>query len=417
MEISMSSRFLSFPILALTGGPKIFGILLCVACFVPMSQGAVDLLYSDCEMETYYQDFSSVPLANWDRTQLTQLLYQTHRNSLPYTSSSLDVWDALIDLDGAVDESNNAYVELIYRNTSVPALPYGTSDTWNREHLWPKSRGVGTSGMDYTDVHALRPSDWNVNSARSNLFFGDCGDQCTDRPAADEAASDSAKNSDMFLPPVNVRGDIARALFYMELRYALSEESNVENLVLTDCPDETATDLRQMAYLSDLLRWHEQDPVDDAEILRNSRVCTHWQGNRNVFVDFPELVPLLFGEPAERPYDCTTSQTSQPTYPGATLPPTLEAGESVSSPNSCSQLSPGDVQVLGLTSDNPDSFTLVALEALPANLELLVTDNAWTGSSFATNEGSLKYGGFGWNLIGEFMANGFRGRVAGSEYQ
>ena len=101
---------------------------------------------------------------------------------------------------------------------------------WNREHLWSRSHGVGSSGKDNTDLHHLRPSDCNVNSARNNLYFGQCGIASTsycDSPAHPEAAIDTAHDAATFLPPVNVRGDIARAILYMDLRYDGDEVRNV----------------------------------------------------------------------------------------------------------------------------------------------------------------------------------------------
>ena len=67
----------------------------------------------------------------------------------------------------------------------------------------------------------------------------------------------------MFLPPGNQRGDIARAIFYMDLRYDGDDESNVVNLVVTDCPEELPES--SMGYLSQLLQWHMDDPPDERE--------------------------------------------------------------------------------------------------------------------------------------------------------
>jgi endonuclease I len=185
---------------------------------VVSAQDENDTLFSGCSINDYYLRFQGESLTSWTRPDIAQLLKDTHLRVLPYTSSSrVDVWDALVDLDAGVSFPNS--VHLIYRDVDVSSKEYGTPSTWNREHLWPKSLGVGYSGPDYTDIHALRPSDWNVNSARGNLFFGDCDPQCTYRPATSEAAPDTAKNDDVFLLPANVRGDVARALLYMELRY------------------------------------------------------------------------------------------------------------------------------------------------------------------------------------------------------
>lgn len=354
--------------------------------------------FNGCIMDTYYKDLlgSGLSATSWDPLALATLLRDTHKQALPYTSSSReDVWDALIDLD-----SNQGVIQLIYSATDMTASDYGTPDTWNREHLWPQSRGVGSSGPDHTDIHHLRPSDWNINAARSNLFFGDCEETCTSRPAHEEAAVDTARNTGMFLPPSDVRGDIARALFYMALRYSFNDQDDTEVLVLTDCPDDES--LSQMGYLSDLLRWHEQDPPDDAERIRNDRVCSRWQGNRNVFVDFPELVSYIYGEPSEKPYGCNSENLNVPT-----LSPTTSSGDTAvptaattaigtilstvvpSLTSGCEQLSPGDVQVVSVSADNPDAIMLIALEDLPIGLEIYLTDNAWTGSDFRVNEGTV----------------------------
>lgn len=345
-----------------------------------------DTLFFDCAIETYYDGFvdEQQQLILFDQGQLSLLVRETHRNVLPYTSSSQeDVWDALIDLD-----SDGEMIHLIYRDVTVPAMPYGTAETWNREHLWPKSRGVGTSGPDYTDVHHLRPSDYSNNAARNNRFFGDCEDVCTSRPANDEAASDTALDGAMFLPPASVRGDIARAILYMKLRYAWTDEANTNVLELTDCPDENLSN--QMAYLSDLLQWHAEDPPDDPERLRNERVCSRWQGNRNVFVDFPELAFRLHGDPAEKPYNCGGEAQTPTTTTLAPTTTTAPAASPIGAALTCDDLSPGDVQVVSLSSDNPDSVVLVALDDLPRGLQLFLTDNAWTGSDFLSNEGTLE---------------------------
>ena len=74
---------------------------------------------------------------------------------------------------------------------------------------------VGSSGPDYSDLHGLFAADWSVNSARSNKDFGDCLKEQTascQSPAHPDAAQDTADDIDSFLPPLEVRGDIARAL-------------------------------------------------------------------------------------------------------------------------------------------------------------------------------------------------------------
>lgn len=351
--------------------------------------------FSDCNLSQYYADTDV-----YDRTALHSLLATTHRNVLPYTSASTDVWDALIALD--VNELGE--IMLFYANRNVTAQEYGTSETWNREHVWPKSLGVGTSGPDYTDLHHLRPSDWNVNAARGNKLFGACGivdilEDCVE-PAHAQAASDTQTDNVIWLPPSNRRGDVARILMYMDVRYD-GDATNELDLKLTDCPVDTTV---EMGYLSQLLQWHIDDEVDDYERERNAKVCESYQGNRNPFIDYPDLAAFFFGSPQEANpplgYTCDGSSngggsmdnggspSASPTTTAATSPTTTPA---FVDRGTCNGLSPGDVMITAFNSDNPDAVAIVALNEIAAGATLFMTDNAWTGSAFRTNEGTLKY--------------------------
>ncbi len=104
---------------------------------------------------------------------------------------------------------------------------------------WPKSLGVGEGGADYTDIHHMRPEDCKANAARGNLLFAQCGigaatSLCVS-PGHANAGSDTTRDSVAFGPPLHRRGDVARAMFYMELRYD-GDEPGTLDLVLSDCP-------------------------------------------------------------------------------------------------------------------------------------------------------------------------------------
>lgn len=323
--------------------------------------------FNDCSIDAYYNEFfDSTTNLNVDlRQALSTLLTQTHRRSLSYTSSTQkDVWDALIDVDGDGD-----IIELFYSgHETVPIYPYGTPETWNREHIWPSSRGIASSSAGYTDLHHLRPTDLNVNAARGNLYFGNCMDDSCESPSHPEAANDTAKNSILFQPPAHQRGDVARALFYMATRYS-------NDLILTNCP----LFENEMGFLSDLLEWHEQDPADEAERQRNDRICENWQGNRNVFVDFPELVSKVFG--SDDSVHCVGNESTPSLSPQ--VPP-------LSTIQSCADMQSGDIFVAATASDDPDRIALVALRDMASGLDIYMTDNAWNGSEFYENEGVAK---------------------------
>ena len=240
--------------------------------------------WCSCEVSDYYKDIPELedgpPVDRNGWVSLSQklytLLYETH-NIIPYTSSATDVWDALIVLDQ--DPANSSQVWLIYANRSAVSSHHGDSTGWNREHLIPRSYGLFDNGPDYSDLHNLRASDANVNSARNNLYYDDCypsEDPTCQQPAHIEAAPDTAKNSLKFMPPEKMKGDIARSTFYMALRYngRDAEATNTEQIVLSPC---ACVASQMFGNLTTLLHWSENDGVDAAESSRNNLTCSLFQ--------------------------------------------------------------------------------------------------------------------------------------------
>mmetsp|Transcript_3904 Transcript_3904/g.11053 ORF Transcript_3904/g.11053 Transcript_3904/m.11053 type:complete len:576 (+) Transcript_3904:61-1788(+) len=370
--------------------------------------------FAGCHLAEYYQDILGGSASPPTRQALHDKLRTTHRKSLPYTSSyASDTWDALLDLDGVIGAKTGAEdrVKLIYASDeTIAAEPRGTSDTWNREHIYPKSAGVGTGGPDYTDVFALKPSLARVNSARGNKWFGQCGIEdgggtCR-RPAHELAAEDTETDSSAWMPPANTRGDVARAMFYMSLRY--DGDGYELDLALSDCPDGVMDDgqANELGYLSELLRWHMEDPVDEEERLRNDRICHRWQGNRNPFIDHPDWVETYFGKPATLIGDgggyasCRDNADEEDVVVDvdeSQTPPTEAEGDAHGDTPasfdgaSCNGLEIGDIAVIAAGSDDPDSFQLLALTDIHPGSEFYVTDNAFTGYRLRDNEGTIKF--------------------------
>ncbi|KAJ3679474.1 hypothetical protein LUZ60_017485 [Juncus effusus] len=211
-------------------------------------------------------------------------------HSIPYKK----VWDALKILDAAdIDhpESSSEVIE-IYTQRAVSKLLAGKPEGWNREHLWPRSYGL-QKGPSRTDLHNIRPADSNVNSARGNKYFGECGATSArcQRPATREAAPDTETDNHKWAPPFQVRGDIARSIMYMAVCYAFHEPNDIPYLQLSNTP---SIRKREMGLLSTLLEWNELDPPSESENLRNQRICNLYQHNRNPFIDHPEYANLIW---------------------------------------------------------------------------------------------------------------------------
>lgn len=171
--------------------------------------------------------------------------YNDLKEDLPYTDE---------------DPERPGYMKLIYSDYSVRGR-WDSATTWNREHVWPQSKGwFSTSGAG-ADLHHLRPEDPKVNSRRGN------------KPYSEDGRGGS------FVPPVRVRGDLARIIFYLLTRYSESDSYKITNVA-------QSYDM--------LLRWNRMDPVDDFERQRNDR-SYEIQGNRNPYIDHPEAVDMIWG--------------------------------------------------------------------------------------------------------------------------
>lgn len=185
------------------------------------------------------------------------------------------------------DPANPSNILLIYSHTSV-----SSGSSWNREHLWPRSRGNSDqAGPDDSDLFHVVPSDISVNAERGSLYFdeSDPGDPFYSLPGH-SLAPQTSRDSDSWQPPQQERGDIARALFYLDVRYD-GQDPLTTDLELVSFPPAGS----QMGRLNTLLLWHEQDPPDDAERARNDLIFNNYQNNRNPFIDHPEWVAEIWG--------------------------------------------------------------------------------------------------------------------------
>ena len=144
----------------------------------------------------------------------------------------------------------------------------------NTEHTWPQSdfsrRYV--KELQKSDLHHLFPTDSDMNSRRSSYPFGEVREDDR-RPlkCSNSRLGGSKSGQTVFEPPTSHRGNVARAMFYFAVRYEMSI-----------APEEEAT----------LRLWDRADPADEAERARND-IIQGYQGDRNPFVDFPNLADQI----------------------------------------------------------------------------------------------------------------------------
>lgn len=214
-----------------------------------------------------------------------------------------DVTDILNQADQNPENSNEVWLMYVEQGRAKYKFQSTASSTgsWNREHIYPQSRGGfanATSstayGMDvwlptnagdisagHSDAHHIRAEDGPENSSRSNRDFG----SDYNGPAGSQGSW---------------HGDVARSLFYMAIRY------NQLSVVPGNPPDNTMYQLGDLTYL---LEWNHSDPRDDFEMNRNNIVYT-WQYNRNPFIDYPDLADYIWGPNAGQVWSASLSTSN-----------------------------------------------------------------------------------------------------------
>lgn len=201
---------------------------------------------------------------------------------------------------------NGNEVWLMYKEVPRSKLLIQTTGNgvgkWNREHIYPQSRGGFSNATadvpdginvwettsaamlihGHADAHHIRAEDGPENSSRNNKDFG-LGDY-----------NGFSGNAGSW------KGDVARAVFYMSVRY------NDLDVVNGNPADST---VGQLGDLATLLTWNTQDPADDFEMNRNNYIYT-WQVNRNPFIDYPQLASYIWGDNAGETWYSTLSTAS-----------------------------------------------------------------------------------------------------------
>lgn len=278
------------------------------------------------DASNYYNGVDSSSAAAL-RTSLHNLI--DDHTAFPYTATATDVWDILEAADQ--DPTDSSKVLDVYRNRKYTKVtdrsgPTGPNN-YNREHTWPNSLGFNDlNGLDsqgrpyspYVDCHMLYASASDYNSNRGNKPFDNCNAGCTENPTDANGGNGggtgvypgnsnwvqgSDGNSGTYEVWGKRKGDVARAILYMDIRYEGGSAATGQpepDLIVTNnrsliqnTPSGQVPATGYMGVLDVLLAWHAADPPDAQELLRNEVVFSY-QGNRNPFIDHPEYAACLY---------------------------------------------------------------------------------------------------------------------------
>lgn len=249
--------------------------------------------------------------------------------------SYADIWDIIRTADQNPENSNQIWD--MYLEIPMAKLDQQTTSSivgkWNREHIFCQSRGgfevangdtadgIGvwnsTSAASVvdgvSDAHHIRAENGQENSSRNNKNYG------------------TVNSSTVYAGPSGTqgswRGDVARALFYMAVRF---DGLNVVNGDPSEYLQSTSIASGNIGDLATLLVWNHSDPKDDFEMNRNNYIYT-WQMNRNPFIDYPLLVDYIFGANFGQPWSSSLSiqnpiENKVAVYPNPTTDYIIVAG-------------------------------------------------------------------------------------------
>ena len=220
-------------------------------------------------------------------TALHRLMTDTMTDSVSYGSLP-EYWD--------YTDAENGRMGATLFYSDLCRLDITTS--LNREHVWPKSYGSFYELGAGADLHHLRPADSVINSTRSNDYMGTVANRDSHKVILKQTGKTVGyQNGGVFEPLDNVKGDVARIFLYLYVKWQqpnLFENLSKDQLPPMDTDDSANSGTKAIESLATLLAWNYEDPVDAWEMEQNDLIQLV-QGNRNVFIDYPELAWSVFG--------------------------------------------------------------------------------------------------------------------------
>ena len=220
---------------------------------------------------------------------------------LDYGSGIGSTWDGFYDTDKlsdgqVVDRYSNDKRYFGNRGSVVGGM--------NIEHSFPKSWWGGTKNQAYMDLYNLMPCEQKINSSKSNYPMGEVTNASTDNGCTKVGTGTNGYK--LWEPADKWKGDFARGYMYMATAYQHFSWSGTQALQLLQQGDYPTL----KSWASELyIQWAKADKVSQMEIDRNEAV-SKIQGNRNPFIDFPNLMEYIWGDSITKAFDPETTMKS-----------------------------------------------------------------------------------------------------------
>jgi len=253
-------------------------------------------LHTEFNMEKKYIFILLLSIYNWAFTQDVIGEGLSGNELIDYvidnykTSNVLSYNNARDVLYAEVDKINGE-VKAVYTNYAV-TLPNNVDPSTHLyengidcEHVWPQSMGASQNPMK-SDMHHLRPCKRNVNSSRGNNPFGEANSSQVNHwywleydltsPPSQNIDQYSESASNIFEPREDMKGDIARSIFYFYTMYSEVADDNFFNI-----------------QKDQLYQWHQLDPITSQEIIRTNKI-SEYQNYPNPFIIDESLIQRCY---------------------------------------------------------------------------------------------------------------------------
>ncbi len=261
-----------------------------------------------------------------------------------------NTWDAFKQTDTHFVNGQNCWWDMYsYNNVTVASGHPGM----NIEHSVANSWWGGTKNDAYKDLFHLNPSNSDANSRKSNYPLGEVSNVTWTNGATivgSPVAGQGGGNGYVYEPCDEYKGDFARVFMYMFTVYDDINWDSAKGWMF----DKSNVDIFKPWAIQLLLKWHRQDPVSAKEIARNEAIYKI-QGNRNPYIDSPELAEYVWGTHKSEKYQYGGEYVPvDPEPPVVPDPPVVEP-----------QPTGGEwIRVASLSEINPnDSYIMVGLGA------------------------------------------------------
>ena len=292
---------------------KTFLLILCTLCSVlgfaqidmqahaGSDEGLAAYDYKQGKFQTYYTgDYAYDQLIALEGDDLFGAL-----NSLMGSTSKIgdsrfsynSLRDAYIKVD--IDLNNKGTKIIGYYDGCSMNGAWDGGKTYNREHTWPQSKGADKGIPMGHDMQSVRPANAKINGDRGNTAYGE---------SSSYYDPDVVQINNSYYNKSNLgsyRGDAARVIIY---DYVVYGEAGGHKSGLYNGNAQLLSKLGSSGVfesLEVLLKWHMADPPTLTEVVRNDG-GQDYQGNRNPFLDFPELAIQMLTHKVQS-YPITTS--------------------------------------------------------------------------------------------------------------